>query len=128
MKYIALKTFPYSSDGIKIYQATEGKEMNPSPPERVIPGLVKEGYIKPAEEHEVYDPREQTKVVESAPETKDENHSPNLEAIDVGSGWFAIHRDGVEVTALKKMRKDDAEKFNNLSQEEKSAFVTSHIG
>lgn len=51
----------------------------------------------------------------------DEPKGP-LEARDTGSGWWTIFdADGKEVG--KKLRKDNAEAFNEMSDEDRAAFV-----
>lgn len=41
-----------------------------------------------------------------------------------GSGWYAITKDGQEVT--KSLRKDDVEGFDELSDDDKAAFADLH--
>lgn len=48
-----------------------------------------------------------------------------FEVRDAGSGWFALH-DGEGAQIGKKLRKDDADAFATLSDEDKAAFAAEH--
>ena len=48
----------------------------------------------------------------------------DLSVLEKGRGWFAIVRDGVEVT--KSLREDDVKDFDKLTDSDKLAFVERH--
>lgn len=48
-----------------------------------------------------------------------------FEVRDAGSGWFSLH-DGEGEQIGKKVRKDDADAFATLSDEDKAAFAVEH--
>ncbi len=61
---------------------------------------------------------------DSVPVTNEAPQGP-FEVKDAGSGWFSLH-DGEGNQIGKKLRKDDAEAFEGLSDEDKAEFAAEH--
>lgn len=64
------------------------------------------------------------KTAVTNPDKSDVTEGPKLplEAKDTGGGWFSVtDADGVEHG--KKLRKDDADAFNGMSDEDKTAYL-----
>lgn len=66
-----LKSFPYSLDGLKTLQASQGDQCEI--PDALVPGLEREGYAKPAGapvEAKAQSGAPENKAIETAPENK----------------------------------------------------------
>ena len=66
-----LKSFPYSLDGLKTFQASQGSQCEI--PDALVPGLEREGYVAPAgarTESKAQSGAPENKAIETAPENK----------------------------------------------------------
>jgi len=130
-KCTVLKNFNYSLDGIKAHSAKVGQTPDPDIPADLIEGLRKEGFISLGEvksvaaapENKMFEPVIENKQPETVEVVEDDAYT----AKDVGRGWFAVFSGDVEIKAVKKMRKDDAEAFMAMSNEDRAEYVVSEI-
>jgi len=126
-----LKPFSYSQDGINAITATAGAIADI--PDALVPGLEKEGYVTHSVAAKAIPAAAENKMLSGADENKEAPPSSpdyivgSYEARDVGRGWYAICRYGVEVSGVKKIRKDDADAFNAMSADERAEYVAAEL-